>query len=230
MVNSSVSSRVKSQSTVVLAISCLLLCSPINAEQSSKPLGAEAGWTLARQWPDLILYTRLRAGSPIKEFKAIGKIEAPTVIVNAVLNDSEGYVKFMPYTTECRVLKREEGSITVYQRIAPKIAADRDYTLRVRERSWPALNGIVFSQTWSPANDLGPPPRAGIVRVSVCEGGWLLEPEGEGKTRGTYTIYTDSGGAIPSFLANYASQMAIKNLFAAIRKQSKDPKYRTSSR
>ena len=60
--------------------------------------------------------------------------------------------------------------------------------------------------------------------MNVCEGGWLLEPEGNGTTRATYSIYTD-GGTLPPFLLNNGSRIAIRKIFEAIRKQSKEPKY-----
>jgi hypothetical protein len=69
-----------------------------------------------------------------------------------------------------------------------------------------------------------------VVRVKVCEDGWLLEPEDATKTRAIYTVYTDSGGAIPAFIANRASQIAIGRLFVAVRKQVKDPRYSASER
>jgi hypothetical protein len=53
----------------------------------------------------------------------------------------------------------------------------------------------------------------------------LLEPDGAIKTRATYFIYTDTGGFIPSFLANRISMTGITKLFAAVRTQVKDPKY-----
>jgi hypothetical protein len=69
-----------------------------------------------------------------------------------------------------------------------------------------------------------------VLRVKICEGGWLLEPDGENKTRATYSIYTDSGGAIPAFIANKVSEIGIRKLFAAVRKQVQDPKYRAPAR
>jgi hypothetical protein len=78
---------------------------------------------------------------------------------------------------------------------------------------------------WSPANELGPPEKKGVVRVKICEGQWLLEPDGATSTRATYLIYSDTGGVIPSFIANRVSLTGIGRLFAAIRKQVKDPKY-----
>jgi hypothetical protein len=81
---------------------------------------------------------------------------------------------------------------------------------------------------WSPANELGPPEKKGVVRVKICEGKWLLEPDGNTRTRATYFIYTDTGGFIPSFIANRVSLTGITKLFAAVRKQVKDPKYAVS--
>jgi hypothetical protein len=61
--------------------------------------------------------------------------------------------------------------------------------------------------------------------VSLCEGSWLLEPLGPAATRATYMIYTDSGGILPTFIKNTGSQIGLRKMFAAIRKQVRDPKY-----
>src|SRR6266566_455154 len=183
------------------------------------------GWKLAADTKEAINYSRPHAESRLKEFKAIGAIDASTYAVHGVIDDFENYPKFMPYTLECRLLKREGDSMIGYQRLSPKICEDRDYTLRVWKKSWPAADGFVYLDRWAPANELGPPEKKGVVRVKACEGGWLLEPNGANKTRATYSIYTDTRGAIPAFIVNRASQIGIGKLFAAVRKQVKNPKY-----
>jgi hypothetical protein len=145
-----------------------------------------------------------------------------------VIDDFQNYPKFMPYTTECRLIRRDGDSIVGYQRLSPKVCADRDYTLRVWKKSWPTADGLVYTSHWSPANELGPPEKKGVVRVKICEGKWLLEPDGANKTHATYFIYTDTGGFIPSFIANRVSSTGITKLFAAVRKQVKDPRYAVS--
>ena len=190
---------------------------------------SDEGWKPASvRENNIAIYSRPHPGSSLKEFKAVGAIEAPTYAVSAVIDDFLNYPKFMPFTTECRLIKRDGDSIVGYQRLSPKICADRDYTLRVWKKSWPASDGRVFMSQWSPANELGPPETRGVVRVKVCEGKWLFEPEGITKTRATYYIYTDSGGALPSFIANHVSLTGINRLFAAVRKQVKDPRYALS--
>jgi len=191
----------------------------------SSPVANDESWKLTKESKGVTIHSRLRKGSPIKEFKAVGEIDAPTRAVHNVIDDLESYPKFMPYTAECRLIKREADYTITYQRLSPKIVEDRDYTLRIRKKSWPAENGLVYVNRWESANELGPAEKKGVVRVKTCEGGWLLEPAGPGKTRATYTVYTDTGGAIPVFLANSMSQIGIGRLFAAVRKQVQDPKY-----
>jgi hypothetical protein len=213
------------------AILLLLVAVPAFCLASgAAPFSTSNGWTLSSESSGITLYSRLRPGSSLKEFQAVGEIDAPAHAVHNVIDDIDAYPSFMPFTAECRLIKREAGSIITYQRLSPKICSDRDYTLRIRETSWAGPNGLVYLNRWEPANELGPAEKRGVVRVKLCEGGWLLEPEDATKTRATYTVYTDTGGAIPAFIANRAAQIAIGRLFVAVRKQVKDPKYSPSER
>ena len=189
------------------------------------PFDPNDGWKVAAKAKDVVIYSRPHPGSHLKEFSAVGSIDAPTRAVHAVLDDFENYPNFMPFTIEARTVKRESDAIIGYQHLSPKICADRDYTLRVWKQSWLAGDGLVFRIHWTSANELGPPEKNGVVRVKVCDGTWLLEPDGAVRTRATYSVFTDTGGLIPAFLANYASQNGISRLFEAVRKQVKDPKY-----
>ncbi len=199
------------------------------ADPATAPTASE-GWKLDSQGGEIALYSRPRANSSLREFKAVGEIDAPIRSVHAVIDDFGNYSSFMPYTVECRIVKHESGSTFFYQRLSPKIVSDRDYTLRIREKSWRAENGLVFLHRFEAANEVGPAETKGFTRVKICEGGWLLEPLGEGKTRATYSIDTDNGGKIPAFIANPASGIGIRKVFAAVRKQVKDPKYAAAGR
>jgi Polyketide cyclase / dehydrase and lipid transport len=216
---------------ILPALGSILLVSGSNifAGDFSSAVNPKDGWTLTADTKEVIIYSRPHQDSPLKEFKATGPIDAPTCAVHAVIDDFENYPKFMPYTLECRLIKREGDSMIGYQRLSPKICEDRDYTLRVWKKSSPGPKGLTYLNQWEAANELGPAEQKGVVRVKVCDGTWLLEPDGPAKTRATYSIYSDTGGVIPAFIANHASLTAIKKLYAAIRKQVKDPKYAASS-
>jgi Polyketide cyclase / dehydrase and lipid transport len=182
-------------------------------------------WNLVKQTNGVAIYSRPHPGSRLKEFKAVGEIDASTATVHKVIDDVDAYPSFMPYTTECRVIERNRDSTVVYQRLSPKIVGDRDYTLRIEEKSWPTDNGLAYLNRWKPANDHGPAAKPGVFRVKLCEGSWLLEPLGPNKTRATYFLFTDSGINVPAFLANTISETGIVKLFAAVRKQARNPNY-----
>ena len=210
----------------------LLALTAVSAGARELAANAQAGvessdseWREESSGKDIAVYSRTRAGSALKEFKGVGFIEAAPRLVFAVLDDSESYPSFMPYTAECRVLKREKDSVVAYQRLDLPMVSDRDYTLRSKNETWLGPEGPIYRIRWAPANEQGPAAKPGVQRVQVCEGGWLLEPQRDGTTRATYSIFTDSGGAIPPIIANNGSRMAIRKVFEAIRKQVRDPKY-----
>jgi len=184
-------------------------------------------WKIAKQTAGITIYSRPHAGSKLKEFKAVGEIDAPSKTAHAVIDDVESYASFMPYTAEVRVLERKHNSVLSYQRVSPKIVSDRDYTIRIEQKSWPAQFGIAYLNEWKPANEHGPAEKPGVFRVKIVNGSWLLEPIGPNKTRATYHVFTDSGIVVPPLLANKISETGISKLFAAVRKQVKDPKYQT---
>jgi hypothetical protein len=208
---------------------CLLIwiaCCPCANLVAAEPEATPGEWKLVSTSDGVSLYRRSRPGPGHYESKAIGEIAASTAVVHAVIDDVDSYSRFMPYTVECRILKREGDSVLTYQRISAPLVSDRDYTLRVRTTAKQVAGGTSYLSRWETANALGPAEKPGIVRVKLCEGGWVLEPSGPNATRATYSVYTDSGGVIPVFIKNTGSQIGIRKIFAAIRKQVVDPKYK----
>src|SRR4051812_36446858 len=116
-----------------------------------------------------------------------------------------------------------------YQCLSQIFKEVRFNTLRLNNKSLPVPDGVVYTSRWSPANELGPPEKKGVMRVKICEGSWRLEPEGSAKTLATYFLYTDSGGSLPAFIDNRVSLTGIRRLFAAVRKQVKEPQYVAAS-
>ena len=187
----------------------------------------EAKWDVASQKPDLTVYERIRKGSDLREFKAVGTIAAPPAAVKQVLEDVDEYPRFMPYVIEAKVLSRETGSRITYQRISPPLVGDRDYTIRVKTETRKSAEGMSFCNRWEAANELGPAAKPGVARVKITEGSWLLEPTNGGRqTRATYSVFSDSGGKLPTVIVNAASRTAIPSVFDGVRKQVQLAKYR----
>jgi hypothetical protein len=204
---------------------CLALCLTIILTSARAGDGTD-GWTVADRSENLTVFTRPHEGSSIRECRAIGLIDAEPIVVKRVIDDTAEYPKFMPYVIETRTLSRTADGRVGYQRISPPVVGDRDYTVRVKceSKACPA-GGTIYCNRWEVANDLGPAEIKGVTRVKITQGSWLLEPSPGGKTKATYTIYSDSGGGIPTFLLNTANKTALPKLFDAVRKQAALPKY-----
>jgi len=209
-------------------LAALFVTGPAPNFLAAEPSPSAAEWKSVSNKDGVAIFRRQRPAS--NESKAVGEIAASTDLVKAVLDDVEAYTNFMPYVVECRVLKREVDSVLAYQRISAPLASDRDYTLRVRFSATPVEGGVSYLSRWETENAHGPAEKKGVVRVNLCEGSWLLEPSGPNMTRATYLIYTDSGGVIPPFIKNIGSQIGLRKMFAAIRKQVRDPKYAAAKR
>ena len=195
------------------------------AAEPAKSSDADAGWRYTTERDGVTIYTRGHPGSGLKEFKAMGEIAAPTRAIAQVIEDVDAYPNFMPYVAECRYLKRENNSLLSYQRISPKICRDRDLVVRTYITSQSTAAGLVYSNRWESASESTPAKKPGVIRVEQCQGSWLLEPITPDRTRATYSAYSDMGGLIPPFIANHFSLTAIGEIFAAVRKQVKEPKY-----
>src|SRR6476660_4605768 len=89
------------------------------AEKSLNAADSQQDWKLSRNSGNVELSTRIRDGSKLQEFKAVGEIDASSRSVYAVIDDLESYVSFMPYMAECRLVKREsDASLVTYQRLS----------------------------------------------------------------------------------------------------------------
>jgi len=211
-----------------IVIFACAFCVQGNASSAS---AAESGddWVQISHSDSVSIYSRVHPGGTLREFKAVGTIDASARALLAVLDDVEDYPHFMPFMAECRVIRRDEKSVISYQRIAPPFCTDRDYSIRVRHEIKPSAEGPVFICRWELANALGPPEQNNVLRVKVNEGSWIIEPQEGNTARATYNIYTDSGGSLPGWLAEKANQIAINKLFDAIRKQVKESKYASPS-
>jgi hypothetical protein len=186
-------------------------------------------WVKKDKSGTVTIYNRDKPGSDLKELKAVGIINAPPWVCFNVVNDEGRYKEFMPYTDISKVLdRRKDGSKVTYQLIDAPFVSDRDYTLLIHNRSKRLPDGkIVYKKTWTGANHLGPKKKDGVVRVKTNDGYWIFEEhDGGKKTKATYYLFTDPGGALPSFVINAANGNAVPGIFEAIEEQAAGDRYR----
>ncbi len=150
------------------------------------------------------------------ELGAEGIIDAPPSVVRAVLLDYANHPRWVHGLMESRVLRRDAGSLDVYQRLNLPILDDRDFTLHV---SW-GEEGDVKWLRFRAANDHGPGPVAKVIRVLQNEGSWRFYAVDGDKTYAVYEFALDLGGSIPGWLGRGRAAKDLSKLFDSIRSQS----------
>lgn len=110
--------------------------------------------------------------------------------------------------TLARVLDDKEDVRVVYNQVSAPVVSRRDYAMTVtRERLGDGGCRIRFRAT----NELAPARPDGFVRMNKMWGEWRLEPNGEGASKITYTLFTDPAGSVPAFLVHGSQRQATRD-------------------
>lgn len=195
---------------ILHALSCLVLMAD-----------PEPKWEQAAKDDGITVFSRTHPGSSVAEMKAIGMIDGSPREVWTSLRDYPHYTETMPYTEEAKVLSTEEGGkvLYFYSVINAPLTSRRDYVIKIVDESDAKDSAGTLKLTWKAATEKAPPLREGIVRVTLNDGYWILEPRDQGaKTFATYYLYTEPGGSVPKWIVNKANGTAVPAVFKAIRK------------
>ncbi len=98
------------------------------------------------------------------------------------------------------LLAERPDELVIYDQIRTPVVSDRDYTIVVRRRR-------LGARTWfecQTANDRGPPPARGYVRIPLIAAGWFVAADGHGGTQLGYFAYSEPGGSVPAWLVRGA--------------------------
>jgi hypothetical protein len=172
----------------------LLAASPVFAGEAWATFATRDGVTYQR---------RSVAGSRFHEYRATLAIAAPpqktAEAIWTAITDSA------PATVKKRVvITRTSDELVLYEQIHTPVVSDRDVTLRFRR----VASGDSFAISFETANELGPSPTAGFVRLPVVRGKWTLTPAATA-THVVYECYSEPGGSVPAFLVRGAQQSQV---------------------
>jgi hypothetical protein len=207
----------------LLALVTLAPAAVADSPRSGAPPPASAlageGFVLIAEEKGVKVYRReKRAGI---ELAAEGTLPGSPDRVRRVLVDYPSHQKWQKHLKENKILRRAEGSLDVYQRLDLPVLDDRDFTLHV---TWGNDGGVAWMR-FAAANELGPPPVKGVVRVTDHDGGWRLEPvEGGAATHAVYRFHLDLAGSFPAWMGKGQAANDLPELYANITKQL--PSYR----
>jgi hypothetical protein len=164
-------------------------------------IDARDGWTTAAQQGGVTLEKRAVEGSKYYEYRAFVDVPiAPARAADEIWASIRG--GDMDSLKHRDLLSQSPDELVIHDQIRTPIVSDRDYTVVVRRRHV----GARVEFQCDTANDRGPPPQKGYVRIPVVHAGWIVEPDGRGGTRLGYFAYSEPGGSVPAFLVRGAEQ------------------------
>src|SRR6185503_220153 len=182
----------------------------------------EEKWDVVVKEP-ILVKTRAKPGTSIKEIWAEGELNAPLSDIQSVLGDPESFPKYMPYVKESRILGKPEsdGSVFVYIKLDLPMITSRDYINHVTVDENPKSDGSgAYRQHWVTVPDKTP-ERSGVVRLKTNNGSWSISSKGPDKSFAVYKFDTDPGGWIPGWVADMGNKTGVTDTFKAIEKEAK---------
>lgn len=130
-------------------------------------------------------------------------INAPVEKVFDVITHYERYAEFLPEVKEVRTSNRQGNEVELHYKVDLVVKTIR-YSIRAKEErphrmSWSFIEGEVMRDN---------------------KGGWVLEPEGEGKTKATYTVEVTVGPLVPKSILNTLVDSSLPKMLEAFKKRA----------
>jgi ribosome-associated toxin RatA of RatAB toxin-antitoxin module len=143
---------------------------------------------------------------------------APAAVFETIWKQQE-HLEFVPFLTRTNILSDTGDERVTYEQLALPFVRDRDYTVRLRKRVDP--EAYRYDIQIESANDAGPPPGGGYVRVTKIRGSWSVEPSPDGKGSVVrYEMQNDPGGSIPSWIVDRTQRHSAVDLVHAMLKRA----------
>jgi hypothetical protein len=195
-------------------------------------VGAGASPAHAADWQELSneegirVWSREVPDSPLVEFRGRGMVKASVEKIAAVIRDSSRKTEWLENCAEERTIRLfGVGHLWIYNRTrSPSfLISDRDVVLDAVATMLPKEKALRID--FRSISNAIMPPVDGAVRMPQVVGSWLLVSVDRETTDVTYQVQADPGGAIPSWLVNWASRRLPFRSIAALRTQADKPGY-----
>ncbi|MCP3137469.1 type II toxin-antitoxin system RatA family toxin [Pyxidicoccus xibeiensis] len=129
-------------------------------------------------------------------------INAPVEKVFDVITQYDRYPEFLPEVKEIRTANREGNTVVIHYKV--EVMKTVRYSIRVTEErprrmSWTFIEGEVMKDN---------------------KGSWVLEPEGEGKTRATYNVEMALGLLVPKAVVNALVDTSLPKMLDAFKRRA----------
>jgi hypothetical protein len=165
-----------------------------------RDIDARDGWSTYATKNGITVERRKPEGSKFYEHRAVVDVPGvdPTWAAGEIWKALRG--GDMDSLKHRDILAKKPDELIIYDQIKTPVVSDRDYTIVVRRHT----EGARVWFDCQTANDRGPPPKSGYVRITTIYAGWYVEPDGHGGTRLGYFAFSEPGGSVPAWLVRGA--------------------------
>jgi len=184
-------------------------------------------WELKRQSDGLSVYVRDAANSDVKEIKIETTLDASLHAVVAVLKDVPVYEDWIYKCQEAYRMKPAEDKASLYYCKVdfPWPMSDRDFIAQSQLSQDPATRTVFIDVKGKPDQK---PEVEDVVRIRSLDIHYELTPVSDSKTKMSYRLHSDPGGAIPTWLVNMVVDNGPVNTVKGMREMLKSEKYQNA--
>ena len=203
-------------SLAVLLLLLLLLAGGLVA-----PAAFDRDWEKVSDKDGVLVERRAVPGLRVSAIRVTARSPLEPGAVFETIWKQQEHLEFVPYLKQLRILSDTGDERVVYEQLALPFVRDRDYTVRLRKHVDPAVDR--YEILIESANDAGPPPDGGYVRVTNIRGTWTVEagPDGKGSIV-RYELQSDPGGIIPAWLVDRTQHHAAADLVRAMLRRTQE--------
>ena len=182
------------------------------------------GWSLDKDGHGVKVYTRSAKGYSLKAFRAETRVKAPLHAMVALIADGPSFTHWYTDCSRNDEIKSPapRESIMYFVNDSPFPVMDRDSIIHTVVSQDPTTKAVKFAMKGVP--DFMP-EKSSYVRVPRLEGFWLMTPVNDQETDVVLEMATDTGGSVPSFLANQQVTSAPYKTFVKMRTYVQKPRY-----
>lgn len=202
----------------LLSIAFLLFC--------SVQINAQSAWILEKNENGIKVYTRIVAGSSLKEYKGETNIATTLSALLAVFDDINAATQWVHNCTSAKRLKvidKFEG-YNYYVITAPWPVSDRDlinhYKITQNTETKTITITLTGKKDYIAETD--------NVRVPKLTGTWQFIPQPNKTINIVYQVHSDSGGSVPSSISNAFVVDIPFNTLTNLKKMVLISKYKTA--
>jgi hypothetical protein len=189
-------------------------------------------WKQIRTSDGIIGYARSNPRSPVNETKAVGVVDAPVAVLEAVVRDIPAEKQWMFMCSKAykcdppNLTSSGDSYYSYFRQGLPWPVSDR-YTIMKHELSLDKTTGTLTLQGKGiPA--AVPAQESGGMRLPLVEVMCIMKPLSENKTEVTYQILADIGGSIPTPIIQMLTKSLAVDTMKNVRKMVQKEPYRSA--